>query len=302
MKIVKIFTLFLAIAIIFFFFNPKFSNVEVKRNDTIQKIFKENDVKYTIIDKILFRLLEKKYSLVISAKSNKKLNRLELIKTIYFGKSKTFKVAIPEGFTSNQVINRISKIFNVNVDDILKYLKNKEFYYPHSDIFEGYFMPSTYTFYENDSYQYAIDTILNNFLNHFPKEKYQDTKSFYDNLILASIVEAETQDKNEVEKVAGVFKHRLNINMRLESDATLRYELENNRQALKKELQTNMSLYNTYKHNGLTPTPINNPSYNTIVQVMRSKEDENLFFFARNNKIYYSKTHIEHLRKRNEIK
>ena len=72
--------------------------------------------------------------------------------------------------------------------------------------------------------------------------------------------------------------------------------------AYKKELENNESLYNTYKHKGLPPTPICNPDKDTIEITINAPESEYLFFFMSGGKTYYSKTHEEHLRKRNEVK
>lgn len=86
--------------------------------------------------------------------------------------------------------------------------------------------------------------------------------------------------------------------MRLESDATLKYEL--GRQAYRKELLTDMSPYNSYKHKGLPPTPVSNPSKETFDAVVNAEITGDLFFFTYKGGTYYSKTHDEHLKKRKE--
>ncbi len=99
-------------------------------------------------------------------------------------------------------------------------------------------------------------------------------------------------------KVAGVFLKRLEIGMKLESDATLKYEL--GRQALRDELKSNESVYNSYKVKGLPPTPIGNPPVETFKAVEKAEITDDLFFFTYKGKTYYSKTHEEHLKKRKE--
>ncbi|MBF4805652.1 MAG: endolytic transglycosylase MltG, partial [Pseudoleptotrichia goodfellowii] len=139
---------------------------------------------------------------------------------------------------------------------------------------------------------------LNEFLKKFPPEKYPDKKKFYEQLKLASIVEAEVSDMADKPKVAGVFLKRLEIGMKLESDATLKYEL--GRQALRDELKSNESVYNSYKVKGLPPTPIGNPPVETFKAVEKAEITDDLFFFTYKGKTYYSKTHEEHLKKRKE--
>jgi len=135
-------------------------------------------------------------------------------------------------------------------------------------------------------------------LKKFPPEKYPDKNKFYDQLKLASIVEAEVSDAADKPKVAGVFIKRLKIDMKLESDATLKYEL--GRQALKGELKSKESPYNSYKVKGLPPTPIGNPPFDTFQAVEKAEVTDNLFFFTYKGKTYYSKTHDEHIQKRKD--
>ena len=111
-------------------------------------------------------------------------------------------------------------------------------------------------------------------------------------------MEAEVADPVDKPKVAGIFIKRLEIDMRLESDATLKYEL--GRQALRGELKTMETPYNSYKVKGLPPTPIGNPPVETFRAVEKAEVTDNLFFFTHKGKTYYSETHEEHLKKRRE--
>ena len=62
-----------------------------------------------------------------------------------------------------------------------------------------------------------------------------------------------------------------------------------------------ISEYNTYKHRGLTPSPICNPGEKSIDAAINPEKDFNdLYFFMYKNKTYYSMTHEEHLNKRKE--
>ena len=111
-------------------------------------------------------------------------------------------------------------------------------------------------------------------------------------------MEAEVSDMIDKPKVAGIFLKRLEIGMRLESDATLKYEM--GRQATRDELKTNVTPYNSYRVSGLPPTPIGNPPIETMKAVENAEITGDLFFFTYKGKTYYSKTHEEHLKKRRE--
>jgi UPF0755 protein len=108
--------------------------------------------------------------------------------------------------------------------------------------------------------------------------------------ILASIVEAETNMLSEKPTIAGVYINRLNINMPLQADPTVKYALRDfeikriNHDLIEK---AGSSPYNTYKVNGLPPGPINMPSIKTIDAVLNYESHNYLFFVADKNKPGY---------------
>ncbi len=232
-------------------------------------------------------------------KFNGKFSKYEIIKKIKSSETNGVRLTIPEGFTSKQVFARMEALELGNREEINKVLSEMDFPYPHeNNNFEGYFYPETYIFSENVTTKQVIQTILGEFLKKFPPEKYPDKQKFYDNLKMASIVEAEVPDAVDKPKVAGIFLKRLEIGMKLESDATLKYEL--GRQASRNELKSQNTPYNSYKVKGLPPTPIGNPPIETFKAVLNAEKTDNLFFFTYKGKTYYSKTHEEHLKKRRE--
>ena len=280
--------------------NYKDVNINVKKGTTFVQIYKDLKLRYGIIDRIYLKLNGGNVKLKVGTyKFNRKLSKYEIIIKIKKSETNGVRLTIPEGFTSKQVFARMEALELGSKEDIEKVLKEMDFPYPHpNNNFEGYFYPETYIFPENVKTKQVIETILNEFLKKFPPEKYPDKQKFYDNLKLASIVEAEVSDMADKPKVAGIFIKRLEIGMRLESDATLKYEL--GRQATRNELKSQNTVYNSYKVKGLPPTPIGNPPIETFRAVLNAEKTDNLFFFTHKRKTYYSKTHEEHLKKRRE--
>ena len=280
--------------------NYKDVNINVKKGTTFVQIYKDLKLRYGIIDRIYLKLNGGNVKLKVGTyKFNGKLSKYEIIRKIKKSETNGVRLTIPEGFTSKQVFARMEALELGSKEDIEKVLKEMEFPYPHpNNNFEGYFYPETYIFPENVKTKQVVETILNEFLKKFPPEKYPDKQKFYDNLKLASIVEAEVSDMADKPKVAGIFIKRLEIGMRLESDATLKYEL--GRQATRNELKSQNTVYNSYKVKGLPPTPIGNPPIETFRAVLNAEKTDNLFFFTHKGKTYYSKTHEEHLKKRRE--
>lgn len=286
----------------FFIGKKEYKNVHVnvKKGTTFQQIYKELKLNYGIMDRLYLKTKGKNTNLKIGTyKFDGKFSKYEIIRKIKNSETNGIRLTIPEGFTTKQIYERMDALGLGSREEIENVLKTVDFPYPHEgNNFEGYFYPETYIFPETVTTKEVLETVLKEFLRRFPPEKYPDKQKFYDNLKLASIVEAEVPDKEDKPKVAGLFLKRLQIGMRLESDATLKYVLR--RQAKSGELKANMSPYNSYRFAGLPPTPIGNPPYETFEAVENAEITDNLFFFTHNGKTYYSKTHEEHLQKRKE--
>ncbi len=119
-------------------------------------------------------------------------------------------------------------------------------------------------------------------------------------VILASIVEKETGIAEERPRVASVFVNRLRRGMRLESDPTIIYGVTQGRPLgrgiLKSELDR-ATPYNTYKINGLPPTPIANPGREAIAAVLNPPQTKDLFFVADGSGGHvFAATYPDHLR------
>lgn len=294
--------MFLMFFLSFFIGKKEYKNVHVnvKKGTTFQQIYKELKLNYGIMDRLYLKTKGKNTNLKIGTyKFDGKFSKYEIIRKIKNSETNGIRLTIPEGFTTKQIYERMDALGLGSKEEIENVLKTVDFPYPHEgNNFEGYFYPETYIFNENVTTEQVVKTILNEFLKKFPPEKYPNKAEFYNNLKLASIVEAEVPNNTDKSKVAGLFKKRLEKGMRLESDATLKYEL--GRQALRGELKNTNTPYNSYKTKGLPPTPIGNPPYETVKIVEDAVGGDDLFFFTYKGKTYYSKTHEEHLKKRRE--
>lgn len=280
-------------------YDTKGKIIKVESGDTPSNIYDKLGIKYQIYDKIYFKITNKDLEIkkgIYEFESN--LSKYEIINYIIANVNNQIVLTIPEGFTTDQVLNRIERLGLATRDDMLNAMKDYDFYYKHSDNFEGYIFPDTYFINRGATPKEILDIILSEFLEKFPSTEY-DKEKMYEVLKLASIIEKEANKQEDRAKVSAVFHNRINKNMPLQSDATLKYEL--NRKIFKKDLQGSDSLYNTYKHKGLTPTPISNPSYESIKAAMFPEKDfDYLYFFMYEGKTYYSNTHSEHLQKRKE--
>lgn len=118
----------------------------------------------------------------------------------------------------------------------------------------------------------------------------------YQALILASIIERETQAEFDRSYVSAVFHRRLAEGMRLESDPTVIYGLGDRFDGnLRKRDLRHPSAYNTYVIKGLPPTPIANPGRAAIVAAMTPAAGSWRYFVAMGDgRSYFSHSLRQH--------
>ena len=193
------------------------------------------------------------------------------------GKSILYKVTVPEGLTSAQIMRIISS------DETLLGELEEGFVPP-----EGSLLPETYLFLRGTTRQELVtrmQTEHKELLDKLWKSRAENLpiKSKEEAVILASIVEKETGLAEERPRVASVFINRLKKGMRLESDPTIIYGLtggESLGRGLRRSELKKVTPYNTYEIDGLPPTPIANPGRGALEAVLNPPETKALFFVA----------------------
>ncbi len=171
---------------------------------------------------------------------------------------------------------------------------------------EGTLLPETYHFHRGEDRTEMLrrmQTALDEALDELWAGRDADLPfaSPKEAMILASIVEKETAVESERWLVAGVFVNRLKKGMRLQSDPTVVYGITRGAGPLGRPLSREdldaETAYNTYKINGLPPTPIANPGRASIAAVMNPAETDALYFVADGTGGHaFSKTLDEHNR------
>ncbi len=192
------------------------------------------------------------------------------------GKTQTYKVTVPEGLTSYQIVERLKADPNLTGD--IAELPS-----------EGTLLPDTFVVERGATRQSVIDGMeaqARRLMERSWSQRRKDLplKSWEEAVILASIVEKETARNDERERVAAVFINRLRRNMRLQSDPTILYgdsagKVVWSRPIQKSEIAQKTS-HNTYQIDGLPPTPICNPGRAAIAAVLNFADTKDLYFVA----------------------
>jgi UPF0755 protein len=200
----------------------------------------------------------------------------QVLSILRSGRAVIHKVTVPEGWTSAQVVER------VNAHEAL--IGTIEEIPP-----EGTLLPDTYVFQRGverevllarmrDAQTALLDNLWDKRAPDLPFETPEEA------LILASIVEKETAVADERQQVAGVFVNRLRRGMRLQSDPTIIYGITNGEQPLDRPIRrsdiSEATPYNTYRIDGLPPTPIANPGREAIAAVLQPDTTDHLYFVA----------------------
>ena len=132
------------------------------------------------------------------------------------------------------------------------------------------YIPNSYDFFWNTSaenFRNKMWSYYQSFWTDNRKKKAADQGlSSKEVIILAAIVQKETQKVDERHRVAGVYLNRLKREMKLQADPTVIYAMKLKfhnfdtiiKRVLHKDLKIK-SVYNTYKHWGLPPGPITRP-------------------------------------------
>lgn len=187
-----------------------------------------------------------------------------------------YKITIPEGLTSEQVVDRLRED-TVLTGDVREPPR------------EGSLMPDTYYFERGDtrvSILSRMAKIQAKTVEDIWKARSPDLpiKSPWEMVTLASIVEKETGKTEERPRVAGVFINRLDKHMRLGSDPTIVYGLVQGKGTLGRSItkaDLNQSTpYNTYIIDGLPPGPICNPGKAALEAVAKPARTKDLYFVA----------------------
>jgi cell division protein YceG involved in septum cleavage len=123
-----------------------------------------------------------------------------------------------------------------------------------------------------------------------------------DILIIASLLEREAYDFTDMRYISGVIWNRLFINMPLQLDATLQYVRGSEISELlwwPKVVPADKyisSPFNTYKNEGLPPSPISNPSVEAIVAALNPRNTDCMFYFHDSRSGFHcSNTYEEHV-------
>ncbi|WDP92468.1 MAG: endolytic transglycosylase MltG [Desulfobacter sp.] len=223
----------------------------------------------------------------------------KILEALVSGKVKLYRITVPEGLNMEEIAALAQEKGFCTADQFLTLCKDKAFIRKlglSGITLEGYLYPDTYLFPKNTSCRSLIEKMAATFKQTFSKawEERAEELGFtiHEIVTLASIIEKETGDAGERPLIASVFHNRLKKNMRLESDPTVIYGVDDYHGRIRYRHLRRLTPYNTYQIKGLPLGPIANPGAKALEAALYPTQSDYLFFVSKNDTTHQFSTNL----------
>lgn len=210
------------------------------------------------------------------------------------------------GFRQRQVLqDKVSAKFDFTSDSIAKVLAdaammNQYGLTPEQSM--SLFLNDSYDFYWNVSPEAIVKKVGDHYLDVWNQSRRDKAAALgltpAEVMTLASIVDEETNAKEEKGTIGRLYINRLKIGMPLQADPTVRFA---GGDFSVKRITSNMTKvdhpYNTYRNKGLPPGPIRTTSVETIDAILDSQPNDYIYMCAKEDfsgRHNFAKTYAEH--------
>ncbi len=222
------------------------------------------------------------------------------------GKQSIVRLVINKLRTKNDIIRKLASQLEPDSTAWSKLFANQEFLSRNnidSNQVQSLIMPNTYEFYWNVTPEKVMDKLIAYKERFWTPERIAKADRLkltpVQVITVASIVEEETNKKDEKPNIASVYINRYRIGMNLGADPTVKFAVGDFKLKRILNVHTQVSSpYNTYRVSGLPPGPICTPSENSIDAVLNATDTKYLFFCAKEDFSGYhnfATTYAEHL-------
>ena len=209
-------------------------------------------------------------------------------------KEKTIKIFAAQ--SAEEISERLAKNLDLNSSKLLHFYK-KLTLFGEGDLFSGSYQIAK-GIDEESTMQYLFDAshqkLLNFEKNH--EDIHSNTVEHKILRIIASIIQKESNNPQEMPLISSVIYNRLEKNMKLQMDGTLNYGKYSHQVVNAERIKTDESSYNTYKYKGLPPTPLCSISMEALEAAYLPKTTDYLFFMLNRDGTHnFTSTYKEHL-------
>ena len=225
---------------------------------------------------------------------NTSLTPSAMIDKLLRGEIKNYRVVIPEDLSLREIAARLDEFKLIDKKDFFELASDEDFLESlniKADSIEGYLFPETYFFDRSMSTRQIMKIMVSQFWKEVTPEMLKRTGELkldiHKLVTFASLIGKESGDDAEKPMISAVFHNRIRKKMRLQSDPTTVYDLEDyNGKVLRSHLRRN-SPYNTYIIKGLPPGPIANPGVASLKAVLYPASVNYLYFVSKKDGTHY---------------
>lgn len=223
----------------------------------------------------------------------------------------TVKITFPEGKTFAQMAEILEQKGVCTKQQLLDTINTYDYsYYPlvaaqpyneHRCFrLEGYLFPATYTFELNMKPEDVLGMFLRAEEQYITQEDRQRAAelgySMDEILTIASLIQGEAGNPDELAKVSSIIHNHLKAGMKLQMDSSIRYVENSVKPYITGDINRYNSYYNTYKCPALPAEPICNPGKQWITAALYPADTDYLYFVNdANGNYYYASTYEEHV-------
>ncbi|MFI5195731.1 MAG: endolytic transglycosylase MltG [Chitinophagales bacterium] len=222
-------------------------------------------------------------------KINKAMSNYNIIRMLHAGRQTPVKLVINKLRTKHDLINLLSS--NLEADSLsLTQLLEDPVYLLQFGLDTNTAMclvlPDTYDFFWNTTADKALRKLERNYTKFWDDTRKQQAREHnltpVQAIILASVVDEETNINEDKPNIASVYLNRIRKGMKLEADPTVKFAMGDfTIRRIKGAMLQNPSPYNTYIYLGLPPGPICTPSAGSIQAVLEAPKTTYLYFCAK---------------------
>jgi len=249
----------------------------------------------SIIDRYILSFLGQPQSGWIDMGATK-LNRIDFLYKLATAKAKMEEITLIPGETTLLFFEDIASALELNASKLLQ-LYNQKADYPEAAIYaETYHVP----FGINE--EQLITFLLKESTKQYQKISQKiygtyDKKQWLKILTIASIIQKEAANAEEMPLVSSVIYNRLKKGMPLQMDGTLNYGKYSHMKVTPERIRNDTSYFNTYKYKGLPPSPIGAVSFNAIIAAIKPAQTDYLYFMKNHQGTHdFTKSYSTHRR------
>lgn len=224
------------------------------------------------------------------------IGRFSFLKNMYKKRAKTIQIVVFAGDTNEEMCHRLANDLGISKDKLIEGYKN------FTRFKEGNILAGKYILAKSADEDTAIKYLISQSykeLDFFAKDRFGSdfpAKDLRNSIIIASIIQKESNDKNEMSYISSVIQNRLKKNMRLQMDGTLNYGKYSRTIITSERIKNDTTRYNTYKYKGLPPAPLSIVSMEALEAATFPRESDYLFFMLnKSGKHDFAVTYKEHL-------